>query len=211
MDYIIKQIKSEFLEANCYLIKFNNKYLIVDPCVSVSRLKKFGVEEVLGVLVTHAHVDHIFYIEEVIKEYKTKAYFSKKAIEKVFNDSLNLSIYFEKCLSIDTNLEYKIVNDNETISFDELDVKCIYTPGHSNCSICYLIKNDLFTGDTLFDGSVGRTDLYSGNSLQLKKSLVKLIDLKTNFTIYPGHDSISTLNEQLKYNRYLKSENIFIK
>ena len=77
--------------------------------------------------------------------------------------------------------------------------------------MCFAIENNLFTGDTLFDRSVGRTDLYSGNSLKLIESLKKIVKMNVDFTIYPGHNSISTISEQLKYNRYLKSENIYIK
>ena len=211
MGYKIKQIISKFLDANCYLIEKGNKYVIIDPCVPVSELKRLGVNEVSFVLVTHGHVDHIYFVEEVVNEYNCTVYFSEQCIEKMFNDQLNLSLFFKKGLNIKKDLHYEILKDGDIVRFEDEEIKCIYTPGHSSCSMCYLLNNDLFTGDTLFDRSVGRTDLYSGNSLKLIESLKKIVKMNIDFTIYPGHDSISTISEQLKYNRYLKNKNVFIK
>ena len=211
MEYIIKQVKSTFLDANCYLIRKGSKYVIVDPCVPVSELKRLGVNEVSFILITHGHVDHIYFVEEVADEYNCAVYFSEKCVEKIFNDQLNLSTIFGKGLKINKDLRYEIVKDGSFICFEDEKIQCIYTPGHSSCSMCYLLNKDLFTGDTLFDRSVGRTDLYSGNSLKLIESLRKIIKMNSDFTIYPGHDSISTISEQLKYNRYLKNESIYTK
>ena len=99
--------------------------------------------------------------------------------------------------------KYEIVTDNNVI-IDDLKIKCITTPGHTNCSVCFLLNNDLFTGDTLFNRSVGRTDFPTGNALELRNSLKKILRFNENFTIYPGHDSISTIEEQKQKNYYLK-------
>ena len=96
-----------------------------------------------------------------------------------------------------------MLNNNE-FYIDSLLFKCISTPGHTKDSVCYLLNNDLFTGDTLFNRSVGRTDFPTGNSLELRNSLKKILSFNKNFTIYPGHDSISTIEEQKQKNRYLK-------
>lgn len=204
MNYEIKLIQSMFIDCNCYLINYNNKTIIIDPCIDVKTLKKYNVNNVKAILITHGHIDHIIFLEQLVKEYKCKVYLTKKCLEKVYDDNLNLSIMFNYPLNIEKGIiEYQIITDNQVI-IDELNVKCITTPGHTDCSVCFLLDNDLFTGDTLFHRSVGRTDFPTGNSLELRNSLKKILSFNKNFTIYPGHDSISTIEEEKQKNYYLK-------
>ena len=187
-----------------YLINYNNKTIIIDPCIDVKTLKKYNVNNVEAILITHGHIDHIIFLEQLVKEYKCKVYLTKKCLEKVYNDNLNLSVMFNYPLNIEKGIfDYQIITDNQVI-IDELNIKCITTPGHTDCSVCFLLDNDLFTGDTLFHRSVGRTDFPTGNSLELRNSLKKILSFNKNFTIYPGHDSISTIEEEKQKNYYLK-------
>jgi len=202
--YEIIQIVSNIMEANCYLINYNNKTIIVDPCVDVKVLKRYDVKEVEGILLTHCHVDHIYYLSEIVKEYNPIIYMSNKGLKMVCDDNLNLSNYFGGGLNIkESSFRYKLVNDNDII-IDELNIKCIYTPGHTKDSMCYLLDNDLFTGDTLFDRSIGRTDFPTGNTLEMRNSLKKILSFNKDFIIYPGHNNTSTINEQKEKNYYLK-------
>lgn len=204
MNYEIKLIQSMFIDCNCYLINYNNKTIIIDPCIDVKTLKKYNVNNVEAILITHGHIDHIIFLEQLVKEYKCKVYLTKKCLEKVYDDNLNLSVMFNYPLNIEKGIfDYQIITDNQII-IDELNIKCITTPGHTDCSVCFLLDNDLFTGDTLFHRSVGRTDFPTGNSLELRNSLKKILSFNKNFTIYPGHDSISTIEEEKQKNYYLK-------
>lgn len=204
MNYEIKQITSMFIDCNCYLIKYLDKYIIIDPCIDVKTLKKYGVDKVEAILITHAHVDHIIFLKQVADEYQCPVFLTKQELEKVYNDNLNLSVLFNHNLNIEKNsFNYILVKDNQII-IDDLKIKCITTPGHTDGCVCYLLNNDLFTGDTLFDRSVGRTDFPTGNTLELRKSLKKILSFNINFTIYPGHDNISTIEEQKIKNYYLK-------
>ena len=204
MDYEIKLIQSMFIDCNCYLINYLDKTVIIDPCVDVKTLCKYNVKKVEGILITHGHVDHILFLEQIVKHYNCKVYLTKHALEKVYNDNLNLSVMFNYPLNIQPDtFKYEIITDNKII-INDLQIKCITTPGHTNGSVCFLLKDDLFTGDTLFNRSVGRTDFPTGNSLELRNSLKKILSFNKNFTIYPGHDSISTIEEQKQKNYYLK-------
>lgn len=204
MNYEIKLIQSMFIDCNCYLINYNNKTIIIDPCIDVKTLKKYNVNNVEAILITHGHIDHIIFLEQLVKEYKCKVFLTKKCLEKVYNDNLNLSVMFNYPLNIEKGIfDYQIITDNQII-IDELNIKCITTPGHTDCSVCFLLNNDLFTGDTLFHRSVGRTDFPTGNSLELRNSLKKILSFNKNFTIYPGHDLISTIEEEKQKNYYLK-------
>lgn len=204
MNYEIKLIQSMFIDCNCYLINYNNKTIIIDPCIDVKTLKKYNVNNVEAILITHGHIDHIIFLEQLVKEYKCKVFLTKKCLEKVYNDNLNLSVMFNYPLNIEKEIfDYQIITDNQII-IDELNIKCITTPGHTDCSVCFLLNNDLFTGDTLFHRSVGRTDFPTGNSLELRNSLKKILSFNKNLTIYPGHDLISTIEEEKQKNYYLK-------
>ena len=122
----------------------------------------------------------------------------------IYDDNLNLSNYFGGGLKISKDsFKYKLLNDNEVI-IDKFNIKCIHTPGHTKDSMCYLIDNDLFTGDTLFDRSIGRTDFPTGNTLEMRQSLKKILSFNKNYVIYPGHNNSSTIEEQKEKNYYLK-------
>ena len=82
MRYNIQCITSRFIDANCYIIRKDNCNIIIDPCISVKELLKYGIKEVSAILVTHGHVDHIIFIEEVSKYYNCEVYFSKNCKEK---------------------------------------------------------------------------------------------------------------------------------
>ena len=97
------------------------------------------------------------------------------------------------------------LKDGEELELCGLKIKVIATPGHSAGSVCYHIGSYLFTGDTLFEGSVGRCDFATGDERQLIKSVKKLCSLQGDFTVYPGHGSASTtLENERKYNPYTK-------
>ena len=80
----------------------------------------------------------------------------------------------------------------------------INTPGHSIGSVCILIENFLFSGDTLFYGSIGRTDLPTGNQVEIEQSLKKIKNLDENIIVYPGHGPSTTIKQELSHNHYLR-------
>lgn len=99
--------------------------------------------------------------------------------------------------------EYVPLQDGDTLSLDELTVKLIHTPGHSRGSSVYIIGEDLFSGDTLFRGSMGRHDFYGGDYQTLINSLKKLAALPGDYQVHPGHDQDTTLNYERNTNPYL--------
>ena len=100
MNYEIKLIQSMFIDCNCYLINYSDKTIIIDPCVDVKTLNKYNVKKVEAILITHGHVDHILYLEQLVNHFSCKVFLTKNALEKVYNDNLNLSIMFNYPLSI---------------------------------------------------------------------------------------------------------------
>lgn len=198
------------VDANCYVVTFNKKAIIIDPCVKLDIIKKLiGEKELALVIVTHGHFDHICCLQEIEDYYNVPIYLAKQAIEKLENADHNLSSLMGCGFSININKDlYHIVNDYEKIDIEGNEILFIHTKGHSDCSICIKINNYLFTGDTLFKGSVGRCDLYTGNEKALRDTLKNLkIFFKnkcnTDTIIYPGHEDETTVEEELCHNYYL--------
>ena len=122
---------------------------------------------------------------------------------------INYSRIYGVKYEIKTDERFIKVRDGRLVINDNLFIDVIETPGHSDCSVCYLIDDLLFTGDFIFKNSIGRTDLQTGNDVMMKLSIDKIKEddrLKKYFdyVIYPGHEEITTLNDEFKYNPYLK-------
>ena len=158
----INKVVVGMLETNCYILKKNNKCLVIDPGDEHDKIEKIiGNNEVVGVIITHYHFDHI------------------GALNK-FDETIILDRH---------NLEEKEYN----ISNFKFDV--IYTPGHKEDSITIYFKEDkiMFTGDFIFKGAIGRTDLKGGNDIDMINSLNKIDKYDKDIIIYPGHGDKTTL------------------
>ncbi|NJB08370.1 MBL fold metallo-hydrolase, partial [Clostridioides difficile] len=95
------------------------------------------------------------------------------------------------------------VNDKDKLELGELKMTFLHTPGHTQGCMCIRVEDEMFTGDTLFAGSIGRTDLYSGDFNQMEKSLKKLCKYEDAVRVYPGHGPTSTLGVEKKTNPYM--------
>ena len=202
---IKKIVSNDIINMNVYLIIDENKCFIVDPGGNYSEIEKTIKEldlEVLGILLTHAHVDHTY----LIGKFNVPVYMHEKEVE-ILKYS-NLSLYDSFSLDMPFNylkLDIRKLKNNDIIKLNEKEIKVIHTPGHTKGSVCYLIDNKLFSGDTLFRESCGRCDLPSGNELDMAKSLLYLIDnLDENTKVYPGHDESSTIKHEKEYNTLYK-------
>lgn len=193
--------------SNCYLVCDDQACILIDPSCDVYTIEEsLGDKKLQAVFLTHSHFDHVLYLDEVIKHFKIPLYTHENGLEKISNPKLNYSIFTEKPIKIDySNYEMVLLQD-EMIIADLLkqDIKIITTPGHTNCSVMILVDKYLFTGDTLFKDSIGRTDLYSANINEMYKSLEKVSKLNSGYIIYPGHGQISKLSDEFKNNPYLK-------
>lgn len=193
----IKTIKTAWsptdLKHNTYIIEEDNNCIIIDAGAPLEEVKKVTDAKILAMFITHGHFDHIQYIEQYDK-LNIPIYVNEKTLD-FFNDpKKNVSSLFN------TNLTYnvknvKIVKDSDIIKVLCKSVKCIETPGHSEDGMCYLIENELFSGDTLFSIAIGRTDLETASEKQMIESLQKLDKLDYN-GLYSGHGRISNKEEQ---------------
>ena len=187
------------MQTNCYLLKENGHVLIVDPASSPNRILSMIEEDevVDGILLTHGHFDHIGAADALKKKLKCPIYVHE------YDKRLATDVKIDRFMSdvvVKSELSFYRDGHNQIGAF-ELDV--LHTPGHTDGSVCIHYKNHLFTGDTLFQCSVGRTDLYSGSDSKLKQSLRGLCTLHPETLIYPGHGECSILEFELQHNPYL--------
>jgi glyoxylase-like metal-dependent hydrolase (beta-lactamase superfamily II) len=202
----IKRFKSKFFESNTYLVIKGQTAIIVDPSVELSLIKKELEDlKISGILLTHGHADHFVYLKEYHDFYQCLIYCHQKALEKIEDPEKNYSKFGDAKLSFHfPKTSYSFLKEGQTFHIDNFEIKIMETPGHSDCSICFLIEDSMFSGDTLFKGTVGRTDLYSSNIIDLNKSLNKIFNLNFDYFIYPGHDESSLLSIEKISNRFLR-------
>lgn len=211
------------LDVNTYVVINGNVGFVVDPggdaqeIYSIFQKQKAKIE---AILLTHAHFDHIGGVAELCK-IASKGEDGKEnpqnaPIVFLHKDELEkIGSYKNMGFSMNANPE-KFVPDillkgGETLKIAGLDVKVIYTPGHAKGSVCYVVGDKIFVGDTLFFTSYGRTDFYDGNAKDLKNSIVnKLFALKGNYTILPGHGEPTTLDFERVNNPILEKESTHI-
>ena len=171
----LKQIVTGPLDENCYLLLHDDVCLVVDPGDEYVKIKEaIGNKKVLGVLITHAHFDHIGALRNFL---------TKKSI-KIFKKS---------------NVE-----DEKSYTIGPFTFQTLYTPGHSSDSVSYYFpsQNKMFTGDFVFRGTVGRVDLPTGNENEMQASIEKLKRYQEEITLYPGHGDITTLSYEKEHNVY---------
>ncbi len=196
------------LRTNCYIIKDKDtgKMAIIDPGYRSKLIEEVienNKENIEYILLTHGHFDHIFEVKKYSAMSGAKIVMGAKESDFPNDCELNLSKDFRKkpeVFSSDILLE-----DGQTIKLGNTEIKAIHTPGHTRGSMCYIIDNNIFSGDTLMKDTIGNTGFVTGSMDDMKKSLKKFLDLKEDYFIYSGHGDKTTLNYEKSNNMYLGS------
>ena len=157
--------------------------------------------EPLAVILTHGHADHVGAAAELLGHFHIPLWIHE-ADEKIMRSQVNREIAAMFAMTLPPPAE-RLLTDGETIGADDLSLTVIHSPGHTPGSILLQSDDLLFTGDTLFQGDVGRTDLPGGDAEQLQRSLAKIREFPAATIILPGHGETSTLEQELKTNPYL--------
>ncbi len=197
----VVKINYPTMDAISYLLYWEEDQAILIDCVphcyeKVDRIcKKLG-KKVKYVLLTHGHIDHIADAKK-FQNSGAKVYIGRGDADKLYTDKNLAPMLGIRYIPMEANLELKSCR----YCFNRHYVDVTETPGHTAGGVCFFIEGVLFTGDTLFAGSVGRTDFEDGDSQKLINSIKRLIELYPgNTPVYPGHGHETTLEIEKKYN-----------
>ena len=183
-------------QTNCYIVHEENSTdcLIIDPGYEPEILSSYLEEKGLtpeAILLTHCHFDHVGAVKDLAAQYDCKVFLDKK--ELAMPPMLtNGPLYYTDGYG-----------DGDTLTLAGIPIQVLETPGHTPGSVCLIMEDTLFPGDTLFAGSCGRTDLPCGDARAMRDSLRRLAALSENYRVCPGHGPSSTLNREKKTNPYL--------
>ncbi len=193
----------DFFE-NTYLIDSNNlDAILVDPGEGLGEyMTELNQYNIKAILLTHGHMDHIDGLKYFLN---VPIYIYKDEQDFLSSPELSLYSYFNKHMPFNiSDLEVHILEEG-TINLLGHNIEVISTPGHTRGSVCYLVDNKyLFSGDTLFQCSIGRTDFPTGSTIDLNKSLDKLKRLNDDVRVYPGHGSETSIKFEKQYNPYFR-------
>jgi glyoxylase-like metal-dependent hydrolase (beta-lactamase superfamily II) len=196
---IIKLVQGLYA-TNCYILIKDNNCIIVDPNGNAKKIIEAVQDlKVLAIVLTHGHFDHIGAVDKLAEEYNCKVFMNSNDSELVNNPRLN-SINGVKSLMF-TKTE-DILEPSLTIG--EFNFEVYYTPGHTEGSTIFIIDNYLIAGDTLFKGSIGRSDFPYSSESKMRSSIKLIKTLEPNLIVLSGHGEESTLKYELENNYYLR-------
>lgn len=201
----VQVIPVGMLQTNCYILSAaDGASVIIDPGDEAERIISVIKRDSLAVKaiwLTHGHFDHVEAVA-TLKETFSCPVVACKAEDLLLGDPfLNLSGHFtDHVVSLKADLLY---NDNEMFVFGGETVTVLHTPGHTSGSCCYLVGNLLFSGDTLFQSSIGRTDFPTSDMSAMQESLARLAMLDGNPTVLPGHGPATDLDTERQQNPYM--------
>ena len=195
-------------QENCYVIGDGETGAIVDPGDEATRIA-LAVEqtqlEIDRILVTHAHIDHVGAVGALADEYACPVLMHVEAepmLEQLPTQAMMMGLRFGKVPTVD-----RYVEDEEVLEIGELRLRSLYTPGHAPGHLAFYIENEelLLSGDALFAGSVGRTDLFGGDMEVLLRSInERLLTLPDETRVYPGHGPQTTIGTERAHNPFLR-------
>lgn len=195
-------------ESNCFFVSTAGGCLVIDPGDDAERLISLLREEKLTpslYLLTHGHMDHVFALADLVKAFPAPVGMHPVDAGWAFTDVNIMPPYYETAPVAPASIARNLA-DGQVWEDIGLKYRIIETPGHSPGSVSFYFpeQNLCFCGDTLFSGSVGRTDLPGGDARVLKESLKRLAALPGNTVIFPGHGPKTSILQEKKTNFYLR-------
>lgn len=205
---IIETIPAGIYATNCYIFgdSLSKEVVIIDPADEANKIINIIEKNnyiVKYIIITHGHFDHILALKDIKQKYNAPVAIHKSDAEYLSNNSLNLSTNIPN-ISLGSVTPDIILNDGDILNLGEYNLEIIHTPGHTNGGICIKANDILFSGDTLFNNSIGRTDFPEGSFDKIEESIKKLYTLEDNTKVYPGHGTSTTIVHEKQSNPFVR-------
>lgn len=199
---IVSNIQVGQIGTNCYLFGDEQTKLcaIVDPGDEAPRISQMIKESGMAlryILITHGHFDHVLAVSDLQDLYPDSQVYIHEA-------ELNTTRIPDNYMQMMPCNNLHTYAEGDTLTLGALTIEVLHTPGHSIGSIVLKVDNALFAGDTLFQGSCGRTDFHGGSYAEILRSLKRLHDLPCDLAVYPGHEGFSTLAREREHNNHMR-------
>ena len=190
----IQKLTLGLYQTNTYILSNDTEAMVIDPGYEPDIiLDALEGRELKAILLTHGHFDHVGAVKELVAETGCKVYIHAADL------SLPPMITAGQLYYTHTYAE------GDTVSpIEGAELHVLHTPGHTPGSVCLLLGDQMFSGDTLFEGSCGRMDLPGGDQLQMHQSLNRLVSLHADYHVHPGHGGSTTLAAEKRYNPYMR-------
>jgi len=203
---LVKRIPAGVYAANCYILmdEISKECAVIDPGGDAedidSYLSKIDAK-VKYILLTHGHLDHTGAVGYFKEKYNIQAYINAADGKLILENNFMLGPLKYKAQDVKLQMD---VNEASKFNIGSITIEVIETPGHTPGGVCYKAENNIFTGDTLFLRSIGRTDLTGGNFDTLIRSIKsKLLVLNEDVIVYPGHGPMSSIGYEKANNSFL--------
>lgn len=190
----IQKLTLGLYQTNTYILSNDTEAVVIDPGYEPDIiLDALEGKELKAILLTHGHFDHVGAVKELVAETGCKVYIHAADL------SLPPMITAGQLYYTHTYAEGDTV-----CPIEGAQIAVLHTPGHTPGSVCLLLGDQMFSGDTLFEGSCGRMDLPGGDQLQMHQSLNRLAALRADYHVHPGHGGSTTLAAEKRYNPYMR-------
>lgn len=185
---VVNQVVNSVFRSCSYILSQAERSWLVD-CGDVDKIMLLIEGTLCGVLLTHGHFDHIYGLNQLLSLYPdVTIYTNEEGFETLYNDKLNFSKFYGNSIQLQPVNNIKIVHDGERIElFDGISVQAVFTPGHSPCSVTWVLDDMMFTGDSYIPGVKTVTNVPHSNKPQAVNSESMIKRLADHRTVYPGH------------------------
>ncbi len=203
----IHQDQDDLLANTYLLVDEANDCVVIDPSALNHEIENYVNKHCLtmkGILLTHGHFDHIKGVNVLAEKFNVPIFVGFYDFDKLSDPETNCSYYFN--LKVTVDYPVSSVSESEKISLLKEDIVVLETPYHTSGSISYFLKESkiVFTGDALFKGCIGRSDLPTGDSRLIDRTLRKLLSLDKEIKVYPGHGPFTSIQEERIVNKFVK-------